>query len=420
MIHSGTTHQRYSAALRAILLISLSGFLFSFVLLGHVTSTLLPMYALAGLSVAGYVLARGFRNTLTSFADYLSSPSMAPRWAFLALAALSLLWTFRPGGREGESSLTRVLTLYLIQVSAWVVYDATRRLGEFNNILRIIFYSAAIGAALALFDLNANASFRIKGLFGNPNVLAMTGVLAVLAFVVCLSTSVARWERALGVFIVVVLHVAVLASGSRKGLIGLAYVWLVGFALRRTRKLTAAIIGAVLLAALSGFAVAPKHLQDMALRNVYRLSMIFLQSTSSATVDFSYAERARFIEKGVALMAESPVFGSGLDTFRTLSGEGAYAHNNYIELGVAVGVLGVLVFYAFPLWLLYGLAKLRQDCTGDASLSATFGLAALALILVMDVAAVTYMSKLLSILPILFAGRLDSGAAVNRPVRRVW
>jgi O-antigen ligase len=406
--------------LRAILLLSLAGFLFSFVLLGHIESTLLPMYALAMFAVGVYVLARGLHNTVISFSDYLGSRTMAPRWAFLALAAFSLLWTFRPGGGEGGSSLTRVLTLFLIHTSAWVVYDATRRLGEFNNILRIIFYSTALGATLALLDLSANESFRIQGLYGNPNVLAMTGVLAVLAFIVYLSAFVARWEKILGVILVVLLHVAVLASGSRKGLVGLVFVWLLGLGLRRTRKLTVVTVGMVLMTALAGFAAAPKQLQDAALRNVYRLGVIFLQSSSSATVDFSYAERSRFIEKGIALMAESPVFGSGLDTFRTLSGEGAYAHNNYVELGVAVGLVGILVFYAFHLGLLYGLAKLQRRARGCLRSDATFGLAALALILVMDVAAVTYMSKLLSILPILLAGKLDALHASDRPGWRAW
>jgi O-antigen ligase len=271
-----------------------------------------------------------------------------------------------------------------------------------------------------LLDLSADGSFRIRGIFGNPNVLAMTGALGLLAFVAYLSTSMARWEKGLAVLLVIVLHVAIFASGSRKGLFGLVFVWAVGLGLRRTRKLTALVIGLVLLTAVAGFAAIPKPLQDAALRNVYRLGMIFLQSTSSATVDFSYAERTRFIEKGIALMAESPVFGSGLDTFRTLSGEGAYAHNNYIELGVAVGLVGILLFYLFPLTLIYRLAWLRRASASGSGEVTIFGLSALGLIMVMDVGAVTYMSKLVSIVPILIAAKIDATTGVDLPSWRIW
>jgi len=401
--------------LRGILLLSLSGFLGSFVLLGHIASTLAPMYALAMLAVTGYVMARGPRHTLTSFLEYLCSWTMAPRWLFLALAALSLLWTARPAGLAEGSSLTRVLTLLLIQTSAWVVYDATRRLGEFENVLRIIFYSSALGASIALLDLDAVGGYRIRGMFGNPNVLAITGTLGLLTFIGYLCTSMARWERVLAVIPVIALQAAVFSSGSRKGLLGLVIVWLTGLVQRRTRGMTMMVIGLALTASLAAFALAPKLLQDAAFRNLNRLATTFEQSTTSATIDFSAAERARFIEEGLALMAEAPIFGHGLDTFRSLSGEGSYAHNNYIELGVGLGLVGVLVFYTFPLVLIYLLSRLRWRGTSDAGQLAAFGLATLGLILVMDVGAVTYMSKLVSIVPIIIAGAIDARTNADRP-----
>lgn len=394
--------------LRLTLLLSLAAYLFSFVVLGHIDSTLPLMYALALTGLAGYTLARGLRNTLESFLEYLGSETMLLRWAFLALAALSLLWSSRTGGPGGGSGLNRMLTLFLIQISGWMVYDAVRRLGQFDSVLRIIFYSAAVGALIALIDLKSIEGYRIRGFFGNPNSLAIAGTLGLLAFVAYLSTVMHRWEKVLALLLVVVLHVAVFASGSRKGIVGLVYIWLIGALVRRTRRSTLVIVGLALAVGLTAFNFAPRPLKAIAFRNLDRLGAIFEQSTTSATVDYSTVLRARFIERGLALMTEAPIFGQGLDAFRLISGEGTYAHNNYIDLGVGVGVLGLIIYYGWPLILMYGLARLLWQGDPRAGQIAAFGLAALGLILLIDVAAVSYMSKIVSIVPVLLAGELDA------------
>ncbi|NUM88849.1 MAG: hypothetical protein HUU37_06575, partial [Bdellovibrionales bacterium] len=50
--------------------------------------------------------------------------------------------------------------------------------------------------------------------------------------------------------------------------------------------------------------------------------------------------------QGLQLWQQAPLFGNGLDAFRGLSGQGTYAHNNYVELLCDLGLLGTLLFYA--------------------------------------------------------------------------
>lgn len=406
--------------LRWTLLLGLGGFLFSFIVLGHIASTLRAMYGLALLSFAGYAIARGPKDTASSFVEYISSWTLAPRWGFILFAALSLLWTVRTDTSSPASGVSRVFTLVLIQLSGWVVYDGVRKLGELDNILRVIFYSAAAGAIIALLDFSRVDAYRIRGIFGNPNVLAITGSLGLLAFFTHLTAVARLWEKLLDIPLVIALHTAVFASGSRKGILGLVFVWGVGLLLRHSRKVTTVVILVVLAAGFTGFVVAPSSIKFATIRSLQRLGTTFVQSQTTATIDFSTAERARFVEEGLSLMAESPFFGHGMDTFRVLSGEGTYAHNNYVDLGVGVGLLGVLLFYAFPLTLLYRLIKLRCSFSPRDASGTAFGISSLILILILDMGAVTYMAKLVSIIPILLAGVVDDNRQFGLRHRRVW
>ncbi|MCK5596386.1 MAG: hypothetical protein KAJ04_02965, partial [Candidatus Eisenbacteria sp.] len=73
---------------------SLTGVVASVVLLGYVTETQLAFYALIGVSLAVYLLARG-EELVGALLDYLTSGKILWRWAFVVWAILSLLWTTR-------------------------------------------------------------------------------------------------------------------------------------------------------------------------------------------------------------------------------------------------------------------------------------------------------------------------------------
>lgn len=59
------------------------------------------------------------------------------------------------------------------------------------------------------------------------------------------------------------------------------------------------------------------------------------------------------IDTGLKLWKESPVLGHGINTFTPLAGFGLYAHNNYIEEGVGMGIVGVFIWYTIYPFLFY-------------------------------------------------------------------
>lgn len=62
--------------------------------------------------------------------------------------------------------------------------------------------------------------------------------------------------------------------------------------------------------------------------------------------DGSLLTRASFINLGMQYFRNSPVWGNGINCFKTLPGAyGTYSHNNYVELLFSVGLVGTICYY---------------------------------------------------------------------------
>ena len=390
---SGIPPQR---PLAATLRISLTGIVASVVLLGYTTTTQPYFYALIGASLVLYVIARG-EVLISVVVQYLTSRSVAWRWAFVAWAILSLLWTSR-----GGYSIDRAVTLLEIQIVGLVFFDAARNLGQARWILKSVLVCTMATALYALLSGNIALSDRLAGAYKNPNTLAIVSVIGLAVYGAGINR-VKRIGTLLASYaIVLVLLAGIVASASRKGVLGTASVCVVGMILRQTRVRMAAMMVAV-----TAFSVVlVSSVEPLRLIWGYAFSRIVLtQSTlaSSTGVSQSLAERARFIGKGLTLIAESPLLGRGLDTFRWLSGEGTYAHNNFVEVGVSVGIIGLILHYGFHASILtYALGSSHRG-----RFVGCFTLILVPTLLLLDIASVSYTSKLSTLLMIMCAGWLE-------------
>jgi O-antigen ligase len=375
---------------------SLTGVVASVVLLGYITETQLAFYALIGVSLVVYLLARG-EELVGALLDYLTSGRILWRWAFVVWAILSLLWTTR-----GRLSVDRAITLVEIQVVGLVFYDAARNLGLSRWILNTVFVCAVIAAVHAMATEDPTVVQRLAGLYASPNTLGMFCVIGLAVFmsgIARLGNAAARIGAYASAFI---LLIGIVASSSLKGVMGLVSVCVLGAALSASRARVAVFVGvaAGLGAALVAFVEPVRFIWEHAL---YRLETALTTIGMSVGVNQSTVERARFIKKGLSLIAEAPVFGRGLDTFRWLSGEGTYAHNNMVELGVALGLVGVVLYYGFHLSILRAAVRLRR--TDDFVWR--FIVIAVPTLLLLDIAVVSYTSKLPTLLLITSVGWLE-------------
>jgi O-antigen ligase len=135
---------------------------------------------------------------------------------------------------------------------------------------------------------------------------------------------------------------ALTVTGSRKALlIGcffliLVLVQTVALVPKKHRRLVATL--AILAAGLTAFFTVPWIYE-------HGREILAIQRTLDYD-DSSFRTRTEMIQQGLQLWKESPLFGNGLDAFSGLSGQGTYAHNNYVELLCDIGLIGTLLFYA--------------------------------------------------------------------------
>ena len=84
--------------------------------------------------------------------------------------------------------------------------------------------------------------------------------------------------------------------------------------------------------------------------------------TGDGDVDASSKARLRFIEMGYEMIKENLSLGYGLGTFRYLNfimmGDDHYSHNNFIELSVGVGIVGLIIYYWIYIYCICNLIKI--------------------------------------------------------------
>lgn len=101
----------------------------------------------------------------------------------------------------------------------------------------------------------------------------------------------------------------------------------------------------------------------------YRIETMINGFLGTGDTDASTGLRLAMIEWGYEWFQDRPYFGYGINNFKTLLGqqntsygsEGVYAHNNYIELLVDVGIIGTLIYYYIYLSILNkGIGKWKK------------------------------------------------------------
>ena len=107
---------------------------------------------------------------------------------------------------------------------------------------------------------------------------------------------------------------------------------------------------------------------------------------TNSTYHNSSDTRLLLIRYGIDLFKEKPIFGYGLDGYRIVTPlTGYYAHNNYIEIMVDLGLIGLILYYWFPIKLLI---KSIKQMKVDRKQALSFGM--FVSVLVSDIATVSF------------------------------
>lgn len=325
--------------------------------------------ALITLLIVARVVFTGWRPAAFELRAWL------PVAAFIGYAFISAFWSNElvSGWFFGMSQLYLAITYFLLFLTF------TRDEPHLHRLMKLWIY---VGAPIALLGVIGFAGFggRIIGFTGGPNVYAVFLMEAMPVCVVLFRKETTPKGRMLIAAIMVVYLAAVVATGSRGGLVSCGamavYIFVTLPGLSRRRRVMSmgigmvAIVGGVFLAAII---------------NPDRYSL-------AGFVGDSGAGRAEIWNAAIQSVGERPFFGNGISSFRTQvldlltkvsggssdviglirQGETADAgklgvHNMYLELLLDTGFIGITLWGIAYLAVLRNLWDMRSSVWSDWS-----------------------------------------------------
>ena len=275
---------------------------------------------------------------------------------FFAWESLSLIWSQnKPYSLFKWETQVQLFLLFLF------VYYYMRTKGSLKTFLTATYIS---GYALMLytvfkygfsFVLNAmSQSVRLGGLINNENdygLVFASSVLVAFYFVT-------QGKSKLHLISTVLFTIFALMSGSKKAVImivaGIIGISIFAYGIKRLWKLL--LVLAILFA---GYLI---------IMNTGLFPSIVERLSSFLSRDLNVGDQNRemFRQKGLELIFQRPLFGYGLSSFAHVSGYGVYSHDNFIEIGVGSGVIGLILYYIpwiySALFMLKGTFAKKGEC----------------------------------------------------------
>ena len=187
----------------------------------------------------------------------------------------------------------------------------------------------------------------------NANVVA-------LAMINCLIIAMhknAKEKKAINTIIMIICIGAILLTGSRKGLIGMALALVLYQVMDKGwKKYKNLFIVAVVMIFAYFLIMNVEPLYNIAGHRVEALLSYFKgESFNEASLE----TRDQYIELGWKYVGKNLWLGYGIDCFRVLDGAyKTYSHNNYLEIMFGCGIVGTVFYYLGYLYVLLGHLKL--------------------------------------------------------------
>ncbi len=308
---------------------------------------------------------------------------------FTLFVFLSLLWSI-----DFELSKSMAKTVFLNAINIIILYNLIKKFNINNYILYGIIAGAFYNYLVALDIIQIYNPFYNQLQF--IGTMARSGSMAIVMLLSMFATMM-LWDqvrhRVFKVFLILNLFLAmyvIFLTVSKKGII-IGIFLIVLFMIQHVRNyksiLQLLLVGALFAVAVVKFSDA-QFLQKKVDRTVDRF--MELEGAIGENVEGgSTGDRLYFIQSGIEAFFANPLLGTGISTFSKHNDMGYYAHNNYIELIVGVGLIGMLLYY---LIFIYSYVKLRSVHSSTQKRVLQIFLFAL---LVMDNAIVTYNLKVI-------------------------
>jgi O-antigen ligase len=209
-----------------------------------------------------------------------------------------------------------------------------------------------------------------------------------------------RRKKPLMLAVYAFLLLIVLLTGSKKALLILFLAVALMYFLTHKNKLTVVLVIAavvavgyfLLLNVPALYSLIGNRIESMVNGMISVLSLENLTADNLKNTSLNNSDRTRFymILRGLEWAKERPLLGYGManyqDLFGTVASKNMYSHNNYIEILVGMGIVGLCLYY-----LMYVII-IAKDCkNARRSYHARVSLMLILLLLVLEIGLVSYL-----------------------------
>ena len=254
-----------------------------------------------------------------------------------------------------------------------------------------------------LLGIGINLVERVGGTIGNVNDYAFVlGTGVNFLFFSFYDTGKKKktffWKNIKLIIILLFLVECVFFTGSKSGIIMMAFSFLVFIILKLKRislmkKFLTGIVAITLLSVITPKSINIDAVVFERFQSMYDLAT-GVSMYSDSYEDTSTTQRADLIIDGIRLWSERPILGWGPNEFRYINkvDDDTYSHNNFIEILVNFGLLGFIIFYFSHFYLLRKLLKLKKMKQRKDEVN--WLLLMLFSLLIIDMTFVTYYNKI--------------------------
>lgn len=261
--------------------------------------------------------------------------------AFTAYSALSIVWSYSEN--TAYSQFITQVQLFLLLIFTYLVMIEGGTIKDYLDAVYVSGFGMIIFAMIKYGGLENYIAIMEEGErmgeeIANQNTYGMLFANASL----CATYYMFTRKQKRHMLSILLFAFFALSSGSKKatvliivGVLGVSTVW---FGIRKLHKTLFAgvliLAGAWFLLQLPIFEVVNER----------------LDSFLSGELNMSDRNRMHMIQYGLELFKHRPVLGYGLDNFRVLYIERFQSHNNYVELLVSGGIVGLVLYYLMYLY----------------------------------------------------------------------
>ena len=265
--------------------------------------------------------------------------------AFLVVSSISIVYA-----NDKILAFSRVKSIVQVLVFANLLMPHIRESERsFQTFLYLYIMASLFVIMRAILSASMSLVFvmRLGGSFGvNPNTV---GYIFSVAAIIILYLFFEKKNWLLAVPFLIFIFFSLL-SGSRSVFILLS-VGIISLVLLYQKNLKRAIFASLLAV----FLVVVGVILIITIEPLYRIIgkrfVDMLMQLGGASTDESISTRMGMVVIGINMFKQKPFFGWGLGAFTDLGGYEMYAHNNYVELLVAVGLFGTILYYTIPFYL---------------------------------------------------------------------